>query len=126
MTPSGDRVKDSVVRLSAGLDAMLSLAVLIALPQVARLTPAERRRLAEECADTVTAHGDDLLYGGPHCTATFTALARGLAAGALQPGGVTVAGHHFCTGPHEDCPTPGAAALHTRLVGAHRENQSLL
>ncbi|MEY9211585.1 hypothetical protein NI17_009705 [Thermobifida halotolerans] len=116
MTPSGNRVfKDPVVRLSAGLDAVLPVAVLTALPQVARLTPAERRRLAKECADTVTAHGDDLLYGGPHCTTTFAALARGLAAGALQPGGVTVAGHHFCASPHEDCPTPGAAALHARL-----------
>lgn len=35
----------------------------------------------------------------------FNAVARGVAAGALQPGGVTVLGRHWCTSPHKGCPS---------------------
>lgn len=44
----------------------------------------------------------------------LTAMATCLALGALQPGGVTWSGRHWCTAPHADCPhialtTPGRA-----------------
>ncbi|GAA3762406.1 hypothetical protein HDA32_005824 [Spinactinospora alkalitolerans] len=102
---------------SALLAAMLPTAVLTALPEVAGLTTRERRALAERSADALTAHGDDLVYGGRDCAPTFAALARGLAAAALQPGGVTYAGHHFCVRPHRDCPHPKAGLFHARLCG---------
>lgn len=34
----------------------------------------------------------------------FNAVARGVAVGALQPGGVTLLGRHWCTIPHKGCP----------------------
>jgi hypothetical protein len=34
----------------------------------------------------------------------FNAIAKGLAIGALQPGGVTWFGQHWCTAPHGTCP----------------------
>lgn len=34
----------------------------------------------------------------------FNAVARGVAVGALQPGGVTLLGRHWCTDPHKGCP----------------------
>lgn len=80
------------------LQAMLPVAVLTALDDVNELTDPERQHLASKSADALAAHGDDLLYGGKHCAETFTALARGLAALAHQPGGVSFAGLHWCVG----------------------------
>jgi hypothetical protein len=40
--------------------------------------------------------GDDLLYGGPRCAASFGRLARGLALLAYQPGGVAFGPLHWC------------------------------
>jgi hypothetical protein len=34
----------------------------------------------------------------------FNAVARGVSVGALQPGGVTMLGRHWCVTPHEFCP----------------------
>lgn len=46
------------------------------------------------------------LRGQPSHTAgeLFTLLARGLAAAAFQPGGVSFAGLHWCAAPHDGCP----------------------
>ena len=33
----------------------------------------------------------------------FNAVARAVAVGALQPGGVTLLGRHWCTSPHKGC-----------------------
>ena len=80
------------------LEAMLPVAVLTALDDVARLADDERVRLAAEFADAIASHGDDLMFGGKHCAPTFAALARGLAVLAHQPGGVSFAGLHWCVG----------------------------
>lgn len=63
-----------------------------------------RRAAAAAASSQVAAHGDDLQYGGRHCAATFAHLAKGLAALAYQPGGVTFAGAHWCVHPHPGCP----------------------
>lgn len=52
--------------------------------------------------------GDVLLYGGRGCAGAFAALARALACLAWTPGGVTVAGMHFCA-DHQVCRDAEAA-----------------
>lgn len=80
------------------LEAMLPVAVLTALDDLARLPDTERQHLASEAATTIGSHGDDLMFGGKHTAAAFAALARALALLAHQPGGVTFAGLHWCVG----------------------------
>ncbi|UJW28842.1 hypothetical protein L3Q67_26645 [Saccharothrix sp. AJ9571] len=80
------------------LEAMLPVAVLTALDEVAGLTAAERRRLASEAATIIGSHGDDLMFGGKHTGDAFATLARALAVLAHQPGGVSFAGLHWCVG----------------------------
>ncbi|MEC3993983.1 hypothetical protein VSR01_10680 [Actinacidiphila sp. DG2A-62] len=80
---------------------------------LARLTTAsdhDRHVLAERYADGIAAGADRLTAPGNfqdrhERSEALTALAGGLALGALTPGGVTFAGHHWCTAPHPDCPT---------------------
>jgi hypothetical protein len=56
--------------------------------------------LAQEAAQIIAVHGDDLQFGGAHCAAAFSALARGLAISALlSEGGVDFDGQHWCTDP---------------------------
>ncbi|WP_046468670.1 hypothetical protein [Allosalinactinospora lopnorensis] len=101
----------------AVLVTTLHMAVPIAMRKIAGLTDHERRELAGQSAAWVAEHGDDLLYGGRHCAAAYTMLARGLAALAFTPGGVTFVGKHWCIRPHLDCPTPQASLLHARMCG---------
>ena len=58
-----------------------------------------------ESGDRLTASGN-FQGDGEHRTRgrLLSALARGLALGALQPGGVTWAGAHWCAAPHPACP----------------------
>lgn len=62
-------------------------------------------RVAEQCCDTVASEGDNILYksrvAGKSAQA-FNALAQGIAVLSMQPGGVMVFGHHFCT-DHSAC-----------------------
>jgi len=43
----------------------------------------------------IALHGDHLLFGGLHCAETFNAVAKGIAALAFCPGGVTIFGRHW-------------------------------
>lgn len=60
----------------------------------------QRVALAKEDAQRIAAHGDALMFHSPRGEAarSFSALARGIAIAAYQPGGVTVFGHHWCVG----------------------------
>lgn len=68
----------------------------------------ELNALTSLFAAIITEHGDVLQYGGKtslerkDCAQTFNSLARGLAALAYQPGGVTFAGKHWCVN-HAEC-----------------------
>jgi hypothetical protein len=65
----------------------------------------QRVSLAREDADQIAAHGDALMFRGTkkgQAARSFNALARGLAIGAYQPGGITFAGRHWCT-DHDVC-----------------------
>lgn len=79
----------------------ISLEAAVPLHQIdLRRQPFERvQALALDAAQAITAHGDDLLYGGRHCAETFNRLAQGLAALSLQPGGVTAFGLHWEANP---------------------------
>lgn len=94
----------------------LRFAVPFYMDSLRHATRAELRRAGARSAAIVGERGDVLQYA-PHRERTvnqryslaiaFEGLAEGLAAIAvMHPGGVTFAGVHWCTGPHEDCPTP--------------------
>jgi hypothetical protein len=66
-------------------------------------------------ATAIGTYGDTIQFAGRAerspagrraTTKGFNGLARGLAAMALEPDGVTFAGLHWCVSPHVDCPTP--------------------
>lgn len=90
------------------LDALaitLQLAVPLQMWELRHCDDQQRVAMAAAAADVVASHGDDLQFGGRHCAEAFNALARGLAIGAHQPGGITFRGLHWCTSAHEGCPT---------------------
>jgi len=88
---------------------LLGIALMASVPlfieQLRDTTPDERVILGRDQAHIIAHSGDNILYRskkrGETATA-FNALARGLAIGAYQPGGVTFAGIHFCT-DHAAC-----------------------
>lgn len=62
---------------------------------------------AKRMATVLATHGDDLQFGGKHCSPAFNALARGLACLALvADGGATFTGLHWCRNP--TCSGPDA------------------
>jgi hypothetical protein len=91
---------------------MLQVAVPMEIHRMRRHTVDQRIDTAHECGQIIAQHGDDLMYGGPHCSEAFVAMARGLAALALTAqGGVTWYGIHWCRdvwcpGPDADHPVP--------------------
>jgi hypothetical protein len=102
------RSRDEEQRFILGLTLQVSVPLEIA--KMRSWTHEARQRHAQGAADVIATHGDDLQFGGRHCTEAFAALTRGLAVLAYQPGGVDFAGLHFCTAPHAGCPRHLAAA----------------
>lgn len=95
------------------LPSMLKLAldglIPLHLMRLADLSEGDRRRLAEQYADGLATGADRLTAPGNFTDRhergqALNALAGGLAIGATQPGGITWAGHHWCTTPHPGCP----------------------
>jgi hypothetical protein len=82
----------------------LELTVPLHITQMRDWTPQQREAARAVDAEIISAHGDDLQYGGRHYAAASNATARGLALLAEQPGGVDFAGRHWCTHAHPDCP----------------------
>lgn len=77
----------------------LACAVSLRIAEIATWTVERRIETAREQAHVVTAHGDDLQYGGKHTAAAFNALALGIACAAYQPGGITFLGDHYEADP---------------------------
>lgn len=96
-----DRTQRGEQRL-ATLLTTLELAVPMHIAEVRTHSEEWRAGEARRCADVIAAHGDHLQFGGKYCAATFNAVARGLALGACQPGGVTYHGKHWCL-DHDAC-----------------------
>lgn len=91
--------------LTSGLQAAVPLWILqlAAHDQAAR--DRIRTRWAREAAEAVAHRGDVLQYGGGkrgEAARVFNCLARGLAAAAYNPGGITFAGIHWCV-DHAEC-----------------------
>lgn len=90
------------------LVATLQLAVPLWMHQLAQHHPDTRDhirlRWAAQAADAVAYGGDTLQFGGKRGEAAkvFNHLARGLAAAAYNPGGITALGEHWCTN-HDEC-----------------------
>jgi hypothetical protein len=93
----------------AALTEGLAVAVPLLLHDLALLSPAQRavriRVWAKDAVGPVASRGDALLFGGKRGepAKVFNALAKGLAALAYCPGGVTFAGRHWCAAEC-DCP----------------------
>ena len=64
----------------------------------------QRVALAHEDAAQIAAHGDALMFRSKkgETARSFNAVARGIALGAYQPGGITVFGRHWCV-DHDVC-----------------------
>jgi hypothetical protein len=80
------------------LRSSLELAVPMYISELRDMDPEQRLKLGREAADYIAHHGDDLLYRGGRkgdSAKAFNATARGIAALAFAPGGVTVFGLHF-------------------------------
>jgi hypothetical protein len=81
----------------------LQVAVPMRIMDLRALPPGARtnqiRWWAEDAAGVIAARGDILQYGGKRgkSAAAFDWLARGLAAAAFSPGGITFLGVHWCT-----------------------------
>lgn len=76
----------------------LGAAVPLWIAELRKLTPEQRIALARECGDIVAAKGDVIQFRSkkPGETAkAFNALAKGIAALAFSPGGVTFLGDHY-------------------------------
>lgn len=58
-----------------------------------RPIPSDEERSA--LVDVLTAHGDDLMFGGRHCRDALNALTQLVAFASLVPGGVRVFGTSF-------------------------------
>lgn len=87
---------------------VLSGLIPLHLSRLAGLSDRDRAHVTEQYADEIAASGDRLTapenFDDRHERArALTALAGGLAIGAMQPGGVTWAGRHWCTTPHVNC-----------------------
>jgi hypothetical protein len=74
----------------------LQAAVPLLIADLRHIDTQQRVDLARAAVQPLVEHGDDLQYGGKHCRAAFAAVARALAAGAYQPGGITFAGQLWC------------------------------
>jgi hypothetical protein len=80
------------------LRTALQAAVPLHIEELRGLPWTEIRRLAGECAQVIAEKGDRILYRSKkkgETAVAFNALARGIAALAFCPGGVTTLGMHF-------------------------------
>lgn len=100
------------------LSVSLQAAVPLLIAEMREVSDEHRLQLARRAVDVICEHGDDLQFGGKHCAAAFNAVARGLAAGAYQPGGITFLGLHWCAAGCA-CPTAHEQhrAIHTVKCG---------
>lgn len=101
--------------------------------KIAGWAPEELTAACEDMADLIAGGADLLWYrtakprrrrtsatqdqpDDPTLAEVAEALAKGLAALALAPGGVTALGRHWCTASHQDCPGPGGG-MEMRVPG---------
>ncbi|MEV1178594.1 hypothetical protein [Nonomuraea sp. NPDC049784] len=89
---------------------MLQTPLLALVPQAIHemrpLSFAERQAIATECSQTIAERSDRLMFPTPggKPSGVLAALARGFAAAAYQPGGITTLGIHACVFAHPGCP----------------------
>lgn len=82
----------------------------IRIAHIMGMSPYKREILLAQATDRIAGGGDRVTARGNFTdradrAETLSALAAGLALGALQPGGITWDGLHWCVSPHPDCPT---------------------
>jgi hypothetical protein len=80
----------------------LRLAVPMHIEEIRGWSVEERVRVARLCVDEIGSHGDILQYGSKkrgEAAEVYNALARALAIGAYQPGGIDFAGQHWEVDP---------------------------
>lgn len=82
----------------------LLMLVPLAITELAGLSFETRQKIAEEAGDLISGKADQLMYASSQEPGVLGPMARGFAALAYQPGGVTALGLHACVLPHPGCP----------------------
>ena len=100
----------------APLSACLEAAVPLWIAVTAALGADRRALMAAESVRVLDAAS---WPGGELPAPVASHLARTVALAAAAPGGVTFAGRHWCTAPHDGCPDPGQPD--TFLLPEHAE-----
>lgn len=103
----------TAIEQHAALLIALEAAVPLHIIELRNWTPQQRQNYASEAATVIGSQGDILQYGGGRrgeVANVFNHLARGLAAAAYLPGGVTFAGAHWCT-DHAVCKDASATPI---------------
>ncbi|GAA3417666.1 hypothetical protein [Streptosporangium vulgare] len=101
---------DRTALLLIGMEVMVPMSI----AEIADWPEEDRHAAAAAAVDVISSGADQIAEHNPRkrelprgrVTAT---IARSLAVLAYQPGGVTWAGGHWCTAPHEGCPRRRAA-----------------
>ncbi|MEU7863934.1 hypothetical protein [Nonomuraea sp. NPDC049141] len=90
------------------LQTPLLALVPIAIHEMRTMSFAERQAIATACSHTIAERADRLMFPTPGSkpSGVLTALARGFAAAAYQPGGITALGIHACVFAHPGVPRP--------------------
>lgn len=120
MLPSGRLANDAGITIAddprqIALVESLAFFVPMWMDKIRNLTDAQRVARATRCGAMVAERGDALQFGSSKAgkaTEVFNALAEGLACAAYQPGGVTFAGRHWCTGHRQCLDAEAYAAAH--------------
>ncbi len=100
---------DQLGAMRANLRLALQAAVPLEIMELAGASFEERQNAAVGASRSIGEHGDQLMFGGKRGPEAFTAVVRGLAVLAYQPGGVTFADLHFCA-DHRVCEAADAEA----------------
>ncbi|GGS85238.1 hypothetical protein GCM10010156_49820 [Planobispora rosea] len=97
--------------------ALLHLSLLglipLAIVELSGASTEQRQTVAAAAADAIASRADQMLFPAPKAkpSGVLAHLARGLAAAAYQPGGITALGLHVCLYAHPYCPVaPGERA----------------
>ncbi|MFC4048339.1 hypothetical protein ACFOY4_01475 [Actinomadura syzygii] len=90
--------------VSDNIRSALLMLVPLAIAELAVVPLEMRREIAEEAGDIIAGKADQLMFASDNKPGVLGPMARGFAALAYQPGGVTALGLHACTEPHSECP----------------------
>ncbi|WP_329242829.1 hypothetical protein OG417_44810 [Actinoallomurus sp. NBC_01490] len=102
--PGGDEGGPAYRRIRQNIQVALEGLIPLHIAEMRNHSFETRKELAEADGQRIASHADKLLYTPGKRPRVLSALARGIAALAYQPGGITTLGIHACAHPHPQCP----------------------